>query len=131
MNTLLLFDETPPDSEEAGCLAALAAQRGDVVVLCCIPMNSEAHDIAPSWDRALDPIRQAAKEHGRRLECSFRFERCKTALENRMSRGDIDLLIVIGKRFHFGIPPWAAWRGAGCAVLELPPATVKHWNWNN
>lgn len=129
MNTLLLFDGKPPDFDDAIRLAALATQRGDVVVLCCLPMDSEAHDIAPVWDRAIDPFRQAAKDRGRRLECSFRFERSKIALENRLRQGDIDLLIVPGRRLRFGGSPWSAWRGPGCAVLELPPAALKHWNW--
>lgn len=93
MSTLLLFEDQPPPREVLSEMAALAALRGDVVVLCCLPLDANAYDIAYHWDKAVEMIRQAAFQRGRRVECMFRFASSRLELPQRLKRGDIDLLV--------------------------------------
>lgn len=96
MSTLLLFEHQPPPQPVVSELAARAAHRGDIVVVCCLPMDADAYDIAHDWDEAIEAVRRAALTMGRTVECMIRFCSSSRVLPRRLKRGDIDLLVAAG-----------------------------------
>lgn len=151
MKTLLLFENHPPDPEDASRVALLAVQRGgSIVCLCCLPIDCEAYGAPECWHEVIAAVKKAVQVSGKDpkvdLEILFRFYEAHRALPERLQAGDVDLVIVLqcggrGRRKSRSkggfAQPFFQWKkrreaeaSGQCPVLQIPKTALKSWNWH-
>lgn len=134
MKTLLLFENHPPEPEDAFKVASVAVRRGGgIVCLCCLPINCEAYDVAECWHQPVEAVKKAALASNLEVEVLFRFYEARRALPERLGAGDIDLVIALQGGSDRSASRWNRHKGESCQcpLLQIPTAALKAWNWYN
>lgn len=140
MKTLLLFENHPPDPEDAFNVASVAARRGGggIVCLCCLPIDCEAYDAADCWHETVEAVKEAVQVLAGDLEVEvlFRFYKAHKALPERLGAGDIDLVIALqggGGSYVQPVFRWNKRKGTPCQcpLLQIPITALKDWNWHH
>lgn len=139
MKTLLLFENHPPDPEDAFKIASMAVRRGGggIVCLCCLPIDCEAYDAAECWLETVEAVKEAVQvlANGLEVEVLFRFYEAHRALPERLGAGDIDLVITL-QGGSSSVRPVFRWNrrketSCQCPLLQIPKAALKVWNWHH
>ncbi|HAH97366.1 MAG TPA: hypothetical protein DCL69_10800 [Firmicutes bacterium] len=134
MKTLLLFENHPPELEDAFKAASVAVRRGGgIVCLCCLPIHCEAYDVAECWHEPMETIKKTALANSLEVEVLFRFYEARRALPERLGAGDIDLVIALqggGNGNGSSVRPVFQWNRrkeapCQCALLQIPRAALK------
>ena len=151
MKTLLLFENHPPDPEDAFKVASIAVRRavdgiggmtvggGGIVCLCCLPIDCEAYDAAECWHETVEAVKKAVQvwaDDCLEVEVLFRFYGAHRALPERLKAGDVDLVIALQGSVCSGnsVRPVFRWnrsreKSCQCPLLQIPSTVLQCWDW--